>query len=133
MRTSRFGLRVDPDRCVACERCATVCSHGNFRMVESKGKVFAQHHPSVCERCGACLMNCPANAIHVVGPKKAVDDVDGSRCTACERCVLVCPDHNLTIEFREERYVAQVIDKTVCHKDGYCSFVCITGALKRKP
>ena len=42
-----------------------------------------------CQACGACLKNCPVNAIK--GEKKMVHIVDQAKCIKCGTCLDVCP------------------------------------------
>jgi ferredoxin len=41
-----------------------------------------------CDRCGACISVCPANALMLLSGPVIVDEV---RCTACGNCVKICP------------------------------------------
>lgn len=50
-------LQLDKDACVACNTCAMVCPHGNFRMEETAA--FA----GPCEYCLACVHACPQKAL----------------------------------------------------------------------
>lgn len=40
-----------------------------------------------CDRCGACVKNCPVQAIDADNPCK----VDKHRCIACAHCISICP------------------------------------------
>ena len=55
-------LRLSPDRCVGCERCAEICPHGVFKIENGKAAI---HDIDSCMECGACAKNCPVNAISV--------------------------------------------------------------------
>ncbi|MDP3564666.1 MAG: mercury methylation ferredoxin HgcB [Methanoregula sp.] len=55
-------LKLDPERCINCKRCTQVCPHGVF--VEGHEHVELAH-PAACMECGACALNCPAQAIEV--------------------------------------------------------------------
>jgi ferredoxin len=55
-------LKLDPERCINCNRCTQVCPHAVF--AEGKDHVdLAQ--PDSCMECGACALNCPVEAITV--------------------------------------------------------------------
>lgn len=45
--------------------------------------------PARCKGCGACLRECPADAIR--GEKKQVHVIDQEKCTKCKGCVAACP------------------------------------------
>ena len=55
-------LRYRPGRCIGCGRCAEVCPHRVFEMVERKARLVEAER---CMECGACQVNCPAQAIEV--------------------------------------------------------------------
>jgi Fe-S-cluster-containing hydrogenase component 2 len=42
--------------------CAEVCPHGVFSLVDNKARIDEK---DLCMECGACALNCPANAIEV--------------------------------------------------------------------
>ncbi|HHS97113.1 MAG TPA: 4Fe-4S dicluster domain-containing protein [Chloroflexi bacterium] len=52
------------ERCVGCERCAQVCPRGVFTVAD----VAAQPYADRCERCGACIVQCPTDALAFVTP-----------------------------------------------------------------
>jgi ferredoxin len=55
-------LRYFPDRCINCKRCTQVCPHGVF----ADGKEHAELvRTEACMECGACVLNCPGQAIEV--------------------------------------------------------------------
>ena len=55
-------LRLSPDKCIGCERCAEVCPHAVFNVENGKAAI---HDIDSCMECGACALNCPAAAISV--------------------------------------------------------------------
>ena len=55
-------LKYDPNLCISCGMCCTVCPHGVF---SQDGKVAKLVNPKACMECGACQLNCPAKAIKV--------------------------------------------------------------------
>jgi NADH-quinone oxidoreductase subunit F len=48
-----------------------------------------QIQPDRCQACGACLRQCPVNAI--TGEKKMVHIIDQAKCIKCGTCFDVCP------------------------------------------
>lgn len=57
---------VDPEKCVACGRCAEACHFDAIRFDGPAGEVVAQTYridPLACEGCGLCPLVCPADAI----------------------------------------------------------------------
>lgn len=42
--------------------CAQVCPHGVFAVTQGKARILDR---DACMECGACAMNCPADAIAV--------------------------------------------------------------------
>ena len=55
-------LELDRARCVGCGRCAEVCPHAVFSLVEKTARIIAR---DACMECGACARNCPVDAISV--------------------------------------------------------------------
>ena len=67
-RWARFSTKVEPDLCIGCKKCETVCPSKSIR-VDSITKV-ALIDQSTCHQCQACTMVCPKNAIHYTGRQK---------------------------------------------------------------
>lgn len=55
-------LRFEPGLCSGCGRCAEVCPHGVFALVDRRAVVTDR---DLCMECGACQRNCEAGAIAV--------------------------------------------------------------------
>ena len=55
-------LRLSVEKCIGCGRCMEVCPHGVFRTNGEKARIKDR---DLCMECGACAVNCPANAISV--------------------------------------------------------------------
>jgi NAD-dependent dihydropyrimidine dehydrogenase PreA subunit len=55
-------LVYQKDLCIGCEMCVAVCPHAVFEMNE---RVALLVRPEACMECGACQINCPADAIAV--------------------------------------------------------------------
>jgi len=56
-------LEYDSGKCRGCEMCAEVCPHGVFVM-DGDGKARMTDR-DLCIECGACLRNCPFDAVKV--------------------------------------------------------------------
>lgn len=56
------SLKLDKDKCIGCELCATVCPHRVFVIEE---KIAQIEDLDACMECGACALNCPTEAIQV--------------------------------------------------------------------
>lgn len=55
-------LNLSVEKCTGCGRCAEVCPHGVFDIVDRKAQIIEKNS---CMECGACAMNCAVNAISV--------------------------------------------------------------------
>ena len=55
-------LKLNEDKCTGCGMCLDVCPHEVFKM---NGKHVTIQNRDACMECGACSLNCSANAIFV--------------------------------------------------------------------
>ena len=55
-------LKYHAELCTGCGMCSSVCPHGVFTQIDKKAKI---QNPLACMECGACALNCPADAITV--------------------------------------------------------------------
>lgn len=55
-------LAYDSSNCIGCKMCVEVCPHNVFRMSGRKAEIL---NKDKCMECGACQLNCIANAISV--------------------------------------------------------------------
>lgn len=55
-------LELDEQRCTGCAKCTEVCPHAVFEMNGKKARIRDRN---ACMECGACAMNCSAEAITV--------------------------------------------------------------------
>ena len=55
-------LDFNSDFCTGCLRCIEVCPHEVFRW---HGKKVEVRNRDACMECGACMMNCAFDALHV--------------------------------------------------------------------
>lgn len=56
------SLSMDQNKCVGCGKCLDVCPHQVFSLCNRKVQIVER---DACMECGACQVNCVANAIHV--------------------------------------------------------------------
>ena len=56
------SLVLDKDKCIGCSLCTEVCPHLVFEMQNQKAHLVDFN---ACMECGACVTNCPADAIAV--------------------------------------------------------------------
>ena len=49
-------------KCIGCGKCTEVCPHRVFDLQEKKAQITNR---DACIECGACALNCPADAIKV--------------------------------------------------------------------
>lgn len=55
-------LKLDRDKCVGCTLCTQVCPHQVFDIKDRKAHIIDFN---ACMECGACVTNCPADALSV--------------------------------------------------------------------
>jgi Fe-S-cluster-containing hydrogenase component 2 len=121
---------VDTVKCEACGRCVQVCPQGNFEMVDYKGRIVAHFNQTgECDHCARCVTSCDSGAVRVEPDGGTLVSVDPEKCTACEKCVLVCPGlFEVVVEgTRVFARVKEGADKSEASK---CAFACPEGAIK---
>ena len=57
--------KFDNEKCTGCGRCAEICPTDILRMRDGMPVVS---YPNECWLCGACMMDCAANAIRLELP-----------------------------------------------------------------
>ncbi len=55
-------LLLDREACTGCRMCLAVCPHGVFEIEQGKARIVDL---DACMECGACVMNCSAEALTV--------------------------------------------------------------------
>ena len=55
-------LSFAADKCTGCRKCTEVCPHGVFVIDGRKAQIT---NKDLCMECGACALNCAAEAIEV--------------------------------------------------------------------
>ena len=72
---------IDIPNCTFCRKCADFCEFNAIVVIPPAG--FAEVNPSLCHSCGACLVACPSEAIHVqyepIGKLTQYEDQEGNR------------------------------------------------------
>jgi ferredoxin len=93
-------LKTYDERCIGCSTCVTVCSNLWFKEddpVKSciemiKGEDADSFHLRVCNQCGTCIEECPAEALSK--NKFGVVMLNKKLCSGCYVCVQNCPTDN---------------------------------------
>jgi len=57
--TVRAPLRMDPEACTGCGKCAQACHYNAIAVIKNKALLF----PELCHACGACALVCPTGAV----------------------------------------------------------------------
>ena len=55
-------LQLDEEKCNGCGMCTKVCPHAVFELSDGKARIVNRDY---CMECGACMLNCPVQAIFV--------------------------------------------------------------------
>jgi ferredoxin len=72
-------IKVVADKCIGCHMCDVVCPTGVFGL-NHNAKKYEVVNLEACEACGACIENCPADAI--------VNNFRAGHCS-CPTCVII--------------------------------------------
>ena len=57
--TVRAPLRIDPETCIGCGKCAEACHYNAIAVIKEKALLFQE----LCHACGACSIVCPVGAV----------------------------------------------------------------------
>jgi NAD-dependent dihydropyrimidine dehydrogenase PreA subunit len=55
-------LQLHEEKCNGCGMCTKVCPHAVFELSDGKARIV---NFDSCMECGACMLNCPLQAIYV--------------------------------------------------------------------
>ena len=85
-------LRLDQGKCTGCRMCTIVCPHHVFEMNTNKAIIVDR---DACMECGACALNCAAEAIFVKAGVGCATAVINSKLTRTEAacCCNIESDH----------------------------------------
>jgi len=64
-------------KCVKCGRCVEVCLSGVHRLEQQAGELKHVMDRKKCVLCGRCSLECPADALRVIGETRTAGDVFG--------------------------------------------------------
>jgi NAD-dependent dihydropyrimidine dehydrogenase PreA subunit len=64
MQLRNLQIRFDPERCKGTWQCYEVCPVGCWTP-DRKARVVAFHDAERCIACGACVLQCPEDAIEL--------------------------------------------------------------------
>lgn len=68
---ARPQIEINPDKCIGCGACLTVCPAGAHRMEPGSHRIDRAR----CTGCGKCADNCFAEALVLVGKTMTADDI----------------------------------------------------------
>lgn len=66
-----------------------------------KSKKYASVDKAQCVACGACINECPRDAIEIWAGSNAIVNTDV--CIGCGKCVAICPAGSITVLAREDK------------------------------
>ena len=98
-------IQRDPNRCINCGRCVSVCKYltgsGVYELIRRGADTIASTafdmplSETDCVSCGRCASNCPTGALFMRERELSDWHLDTTRCIFCADCVEVCPSDAL--------------------------------------
>ncbi|MFA6001032.1 MAG: FAD-dependent oxidoreductase [Thermoleophilia bacterium] len=98
-------IQRDPNRCINCGRCVSVCKYltgsGVYELIRRGDDTIASTafdmplSETDCVSCGRCASNCPTGALFMRERELSDWHLDTTRCIFCADCVEVCPSDAL--------------------------------------
>jgi len=98
-------IQRDPNRCINCGRCVSVCKYitgsGVYDLIRRGADTIASTafdlplSETDCVSCGRCATNCPTGALFLRERELSDWHLDTTRCIFCADCVEVCPSDAL--------------------------------------
>jgi nitroreductase/NAD-dependent dihydropyrimidine dehydrogenase PreA subunit len=105
-------VKIDADRCSACELCVRVCGRGVLEMVQ--GQKFPQVNPdAVCSECGHCVAACPNNAVVHSGMNPAEIRPVGAVSVAPEQMRMFLASKRSIRRFADRPVERRVLDELI--------------------
>jgi heterodisulfide reductase subunit A len=62
--------KVDPEICVGCGLCVSVCPYDAPVLVQRSGRTICEINTALCKGCGSCSSICPSGAMQQLGFKE---------------------------------------------------------------
>jgi ferredoxin len=107
-----------------------VCPRENFEMVDDNGRIVSRFlETAECDHCAQCITWCGSAAVEVEPDGGTKVSIDKDKCTACEKCVLICP-HVFEMVAEGRRIFARVKSGADMRAAGKCAFACPQGAIE---
>ena len=68
----KLSIKFDPDRCKGVWQCYNVCPVGCWTP-NYETRIVTFHDPELCIACGACVLQCPQNAMELTTDPQGSD------------------------------------------------------------
>jgi heterodisulfide reductase subunit A len=65
MSGNAIVAQINPESCVGCQGCLTVCPYEAIRYLEDRK--ICEINPAICKGCGACAATCPSGSAQLCG------------------------------------------------------------------